>query len=1412
MSTKDDILKAVTAIFKAPSFDDLTDDIGPYEYEAGDDDGWDHDWTGPNVTNTVMAREGEDGWTVRAGNGQELFVEDVLEGVTEEEAAAAVDHITSEWQGTSPMQDGYIMQETFDEMEEGMRDAAASAGVESATATSDESDGESGGMGDPEAGDPEPTTVTDSQESTESEAGPAEGSDASDGDSAAAPDDEGDTSSESAAAPSGGADGADGDEGGDAPSPWVEYRGNAGGEGWQNVITGEIRYQKERPAPTQEEQDAMADQQAVVDDEGQFSEGDYVVLPDNIGGDDIHGQIVGQDENGAVVVEDEDGGQYATDPSDLHPDPEAAARQEPDDGYADGWAEPPDDYTSIEIGDHVEVYNPETGEWAVGRKVDGGMSDYMQVDLDGGELEGGDTIEVLASGETDWVLTAAEEGVSGIPFTDEDFKEVEAGQDILFDSPAAEGYTETNVVTSFDDFSGTIKIEDIDGEFLNVHIEEADMLAYDPPEWRNWAFEDLSILERFEGEYVKYQHPSRGVVAGPLNVQEDDEGDLWYHIEDDDNGDGMNCSGFTSKQGHPLGPDNVDMLEFDDPFDQWLPKDAKNLVPGDTIVVDGDTHTVENVDYDIDVVEVESEDGAFFAMDHEGMEEFDVPVIDEAWTHDVEPPDPPEMAPEGWEEPYTIEDADTVDYYDNGDYIWFVNEDGDAEVAEVMDTDTYGDVLYQQEGGTVETVPKERIQARADSGLPDHAVDLDATDLHVGAAIEYQYMMSTGQVDDYTAVITDINGDNIEANIIEGDKEGKVFIDPDAEEFRITGYDSDYSPYDEMAYNGMEMSGDEIADTILDDLGFNYLESEDKAPQGGPRRLSKQAWWDAIEKSQQNHLKGHMKEFFPETEVENFYSAIQNWKGESHPDKSYHYDGPEADPNKRIASALALVMGVEAPVRGTTDGEPIPYSEEELGEWYKMAEASVELSQRFFIENQLDGDHDGIVTDIARGGSGASFRTFMDSFLEEPDAGKYTVKTSAFNNYTGHQDETSNTWKQWSFAPEISAGHVGLMTDYMFNPEQKHQGENELWVAGDNLHVDPGSVALGEYPSDGGRKHVFENGIEGMEYADAVSVASFLDEYWHKMRGNVGHGLVVDDDWSEAQVKTLNRLVDQFEQHGISKGSLNDKIRNEAGAFGLQPDDWRVDTDYSEDDVSTESDWTLSDFENAEVSTEDGIPVSFWNEYENEKMDGDIIGVYDDQLLVWDDYGTEHEVDPSDLRFVDEVELSNAQPDPSVESMGETDGWESFDSSAGPDLTSALSPGDWINIDPDIHGDTATVQVDHVEGGTVYPVEDSFTGPSVADPYYSHHEIADYMTEGTGDPAGPDATDEGDDDGEVIPLGAGEGGVGDSVILNDNIPESMEADIGMMGTIMEINPEDEEVLVEREDGEEYWYHASELNS
>lgn len=41
--------------------------------------------------------------------------------------------------------------------------------------------------------------------------------------------------------------------------PWVYYVGPRGGEGWQNMVTGEIRYQQQRPGPAPEEGDGYGD-------------------------------------------------------------------------------------------------------------------------------------------------------------------------------------------------------------------------------------------------------------------------------------------------------------------------------------------------------------------------------------------------------------------------------------------------------------------------------------------------------------------------------------------------------------------------------------------------------------------------------------------------------------------------------------------------------------------------------------------------------------------------------------------------------------------------------------------------------------------------------------------------------------------------------------------------------------------------------------------------------------------------------------------------------------------------------------------------------------------------------------------------------------------------------------------------
>lgn len=357
---------------------------------------------------------------------------------------------------------------------------------------------------------------------------------------------------------------------------WVEYTGPSGGTGWINTRTGEVRYQEERPDPSEgsaedpEEQGPALEEEeptgSVVDevpddytppDLSELDEGDPVLLaeegePPTVFEFEGYSEYEHGDDVASVTYDD--GTQINVDPEDILTSP----AQSPEPGYNDGWQQAPEDGREIPEGSVVEVYDAEKGEYVMAE------ADFVAENADDGETYA----DLTVTGTDEWQPdeeSSYEEGDSlvlggdsdGIPTAveDPDFTDLDLG-----DQYEGEGF-EAGPVEDLPDGQGVIldasENPSISGDYLEGEVD-GDHVVFEnangnekmwKPGVHGWESVDLyekpvdyaepsdvpGLAEgdwsKLNGQQVEMDHPVFGEVEGEAEVSEDPQGDLWVTVE-----------------------------------------------------------------------------------------------------------------------------------------------------------------------------------------------------------------------------------------------------------------------------------------------------------------------------------------------------------------------------------------------------------------------------------------------------------------------------------------------------------------------------------------------------------------------------------------------------------------------------------------------------------------------------------------------------------------------------------------------------------------------------------------------------------------------------------------------------------------------------------------------------------------
>lgn len=271
-------------------------------------------------------------------------------------------------------------------------------------------------------------------------------------------------------------------------NPWIRYRGDAGGEGWQHVLTGEVRYQDKQPEPSdgmpegysqedipeldQEGPDELSQLPTEDNLQEYLEEGMEVTADLDIG--EIHGEIVHMGNKGLVV--EQNGEEYSLNYSEIEEHP---VELEPGDGWAEGWVAPDDDLKSFDMWDgrNVEFYDLDTGEYVQASYKDSQSTNWLTVeDAEGEEHH----IDLTGGSDTNNILTAVEDPLNTVEadtlmsLTDKDLLELNEGDTIIvenLENPYGRGVvTHPPTSTTVGDVNGVkVKFQSESGNYFDLN-------------------------------------------------------------------------------------------------------------------------------------------------------------------------------------------------------------------------------------------------------------------------------------------------------------------------------------------------------------------------------------------------------------------------------------------------------------------------------------------------------------------------------------------------------------------------------------------------------------------------------------------------------------------------------------------------------------------------------------------------------------------------------------------------------------------------------------------------------------------------------------------------------------------------------------------------------------------------------
>jgi len=842
------------------------------------------------------------------------------------------------------------------------------------------------------------------------------------------------------------------------PNPWVPYQGDAGGEGWQNQITGEIRYQDARPGAEEgvpedaDPSDAPQPEEEVpetIEPEGYPVEdidvGDEVLA--EIDGEHVEGRVF-ETEEGQVAFRDSDGSAHIVDSEELlgeHPG------EEPEMGWAEGWQSAPDDWDELETGMTVEVYVPDSGEYM--ETEIGYIDDFDGVNMITVHDEEGTPIEIFEEPHPDYktqaLLTATEdpEWVEGVP---EGFEQIEPGDlaDVDPGDPVALSIDKDDIFPDdvyvgelIDDRRVQIQVTPDDSRQVNLanesHLEDIEGLwaespeLVEPPEVPGFR----SSPEVLAGATGAFAHPVFGDVEGELEYNEDDHGNGWLTVQqrpeigdeiDFETSNGVELTGVIEDidaAGDITVEDNNGLQHYLD-VDEHTDEVSLTTNPDHPLYVGDHMDGVEDPWQDLEgeawdkVEEVKPGDKVWLedgpetveAVDGAGLIQIDGEMIDADDIDqmiDTDAPEPPANR-DNW-------DTALPDPFNPGDTVAYFDEDaGELVSGEVVED--YGDGSVEIDGyGPVEDP---QIHGFADTGqpaLPD-GDDLDWVDTG-------QYVSVTWR-DDYSDEILATEGYLVGYDEYSG---AHTIYDPETgsrheirnpEEAVVTDYPEPPSTSSDIDIHTADPS--EVADEI-ETMVPGITEP------GTPDR---------------DMIKIAMSEIAPRGTDEMYHALSEASAPVGSPDAPWKTDSGSREAG-RWEEAFRRALDIDTPGRGGYE----PSSES-----VKVAEAFHELSKRRWESHTPHEIYRGLSD---KGGAG-----LFAHYLEDPEADEIDTSLLAINNFT----EQRGTAESLGDSPVvIHRKGENVPSDWVASYHDDFVGGNndseaEISMRGDKFTVPPENI------------------------------------------------------------------------------------------------------------------------------------------------------------------------------------------------------------------------------------------------------------------------------------------------------------------------------------------------------------------
>lgn len=1067
-------------------------------------------------------------------------------------------------------------------------------------------------------------------------------------------------------------------------NPWIPYEGPAGGQGWMNQMTGEVRYQENRPDPGEgmpedvdpeqipEAEDVPETLEPLSEEEllaQHLEEGDEITIDlmdaamEEVQHEGIEAEIVyGSDseygpnveynhpESGTVESHQISWEEVADHPAEL----------EPTEGWADGWTDAPRDHLDLETDQTVEIYDFETGEYVEGEVLDvddwGEDGSYLRVQTEDREYEFLDG-ELQQGGDA--MLTAAEDIYPPVEPPEEfSVGEFTEGEEVLYwngvENEVRRGEIDeilSNEVRIFEpEMDGYLYIgEDSRSFIFDEEMErEFELQAIDtaPIEEIPGALESAGVVA---GGYAIMDHPVFGEVEGDVEVTTDDHGYDWLTVE------------------APV-EEEVDVTPGDEE-PEMEDVDPQDLEVGDLAVFHGGAgpNMVGEIDgfVDDEVVSVYfgeevgvsqmNLDSALGNPTGEGvtMEEASLTTNPE---HPFYVGDHMEEIEDPWT---TVSDADEIQI---GDTVMY--EGHPASVGGIVGEEPHLD-LHENHTYTDTFVDAAEFEEVAPADMPEPPVSedwqdpLDIGDYNPGDTVAF-YDPGTGQIE-----VDEVETDHGDGEMTL-DEAGLVDVDwvagyDDTGEVQLPGDDDLHyatpGDYVEVAYvdefnesleyvrgwvsEHNQMTGETAiitedggrtridAGTIVDepDPPSDYMEWQDATAEEIAADIAADV---KLESPGSHMIRGEirpqlMRRHNPAA-VTSILDKLTNnedgWKRFSNRSKAGTWD-----------QALKRASGSNRPAR---DG-PSPTREE-----IRVAETIHELSKQRWRENPPEH--------VYRGLSDTGAASLFSSVLEDPfTADEYEISMLATNNFS----EKRGTAENLGTAPTVIHfdGHqldpeqvMAYHDDFFHAP---NDSENEIALRGDDMRVPRDQFYL--------NKNTDLNFADPPHEWDFDQARAFRDKLDRYGPGKILHDANVYEHPTRNQLENAIRIERVMrEKHDMTTGNFFDDVRETLREeYDVDPDAVTY-PELAEQGYGGTTE-TLPDGITDPADFQSGMEIEFFRF--GDRLEGDIIDVREDGTLEVEEYeyGEVYPIEPEDVA---DVVYSSDFYGPNSDLLGNEEPWD----------------------------------------------------------------------------------------------------------------------------------------------------------